>query len=437
MGEAYVKSRSCSFDTLSYSSGVQSSPPFGGPVPFSVQQRPTNLASLVDSLSGEKNPKWRDQVRQGIGATTPCSGTRFTLTPGRHAYGLNVFELPPVNQPTEKANVTYGNAVWQITSIPFNTIPTVPIDVMTRVTNRVISRFIAQAQDSRTAFEAGQDLGEYKETLNTIRRPMHSLRNKLLHYISSLTKAKTKVRGVHNLRKVLADTYLEFRFGVNPLAMDVADAIAKVGSFRFDVVPLHASSSEDYASTVSRFGLGIPSDPLNSLGPTASVKDYSHFQLRYKGAIRTGADPNGKASLAQELQLLPRDWLPTAWDLLPYSWIADYFTNIGDIIRSLCFVFNDITWANRTSRTFREQVYNSIGLSTPNNFHAGGYRTVTYTTYMVPARSTFRMTKFQRDKLTPSDLLPRFTISLPFSYRPWENLSALVFSRAKKIVPFF
>jgi hypothetical protein len=49
--------------------------------------------------------------------------------------------------------------------------------------------------------------------------------------------------------------------------------------------------------------------------------------------------------------LHPSNWLPTAWELLPYSFVYDYFANIGDIINAATVQQSDMTFGNRLIRT--------------------------------------------------------------------------------------
>ena len=44
-----------------------------------------------------------------------------------------------------------------------------------------------------------------------------------------------------------------------------------------------------------------------------------------------------------------RDFLPTVWELIPYSFVVDYFTNIGNMIDSLSIIESDIGWKDYTS----------------------------------------------------------------------------------------
>lgn len=388
--------------------------------------------SKQSTFSGERNPLWRDQVRSGNNATTPASGTLYYGSPGQCSYAVDHLDIPVGGT---KLEVFRGHARWQLSAWQFSDTIAVPGTTVTRVTNRVISRFLSQAKELTTSFESGQDLGEYKETLRTIRKPLASMHDHLESYFARLTKIKRKKKP-GSLPKALADTYLEFRFGINPLVLDVTDAVTKCGSHRWPTAHLKSSSKELYSSTVGSQLCTISGDYLNSYQPNIMYKDDSIYSVRYRGAVRTHADPDGKSSIVRELQLLPQDWLPTAWDLLPYSWIADYFTNIGEIIQALSFITSDLVWAEKSIQTKRDRLYTSFSFLNLKEFSS--YKTVSLVgSGKLDSHPRQGIVKFQRSKLLESDLMPRFEFRIPTGKYPYLNMGALLLSRASHLVPFF
>jgi hypothetical protein len=130
--------------------------------------------------------------------------------------------------------------------------------------------------------------------------------------------------------------------------------------------------------------------------------------------------------LSQELQLDLPHFLPTVWDLIPYSFVVDYFTNIGDYLSGLSLRFSDVSWGCKTVSTESGYLFgpwywgpNSV----PQNqeelavCYGGG--------------GSWNNRRGTRSILTPSDLAPKLQFSLPFSSRPWENIGALILSRLR------
>jgi hypothetical protein len=44
----------------------------------------------------------------------------------------------------------------------------------------------------------------------------------------------------------------------------------------------------------------------------------------------------------------PSEFVPTAWELMPWSFLVDYFTNIGDILTSSVTDTSSVRWVNRS-----------------------------------------------------------------------------------------
>jgi hypothetical protein len=386
---------------------------------------------IQSNFLGVTNPYWRNQVRHGESATTPASGVLYSdsteyLTFGGHQEYNNARDNWSVDVSTggyDRLN-NGGNASLVVS-------PSISDDV----TARAISDLLNDAKSKMSAFEAGQDLGELRETIHSCLHPMQSIRDHVLGYFDVLQKKRRGRRKV-SLPKALSDTYLEFRFGWNPLASDVADAIAKIPFNRPSVQAIHGKAHRVVDSNSSD-SLPLPMDGEGTIRTSYNWKSTSKFSVKYMGAIWTRADHGaGRIPLAQSLQVLPRDWLPTAWDLIPYSWIADYFTNIGDIINAACFPSSLMAWCACTSvtqyvsqRTVAEQAF---GFTEPP--FVTDYKTK-YFCYGGNRRVSEK--RFTRSPINPLDLMPPLRIRIPVSSRPWENMGALMLSRSRSLTPFF
>lgn len=395
--------------------------------------------SILNSSSGVKNPTWRTQVKRHQNATTAFNATYTTgdatwCTIEWHSFYSNA---------TGSVYQGYDFEVGAMLHYPnISSLPSVPGAVSTRVTNRCIQKFNALSDQIRSSVELGQDLGEYKETLESIHRPLSSMRDKIFDYLHQLGKLKRKIKNPPSLAKALADTYLEWRFGINPLVSDVAQLIADAGRYRFPLYPFSVTSGEEYAVSLgtqqvnpSQQWSGMAFDGLG-LVPTWNTRSSSAYSVRYKGELYSGCNvKTGQISRAQAWELTPKDWLPTAWDLLPYSWIADYFVNVGDMIRGLCSCFSDVAWGCKTVRTTGKLDYSPITI-TPLVINPS-FHWVYKNHIALGGNASWVTRNVQRSPLVSSDLMPRFQIRVPVSKYPYYNMGALVLSRAKQLVPLF
>jgi hypothetical protein len=313
-----------------------------------------------------------------------------------------------------------------------------PQSVIDRVRNQCIRRFLDRCESIRSTFEAGQDLGEYKETLESVKHPMHSIQKYTLAYYAKLKKVRHKYRrNVPSLKKVLSDSYLEWHFGISPFVDDVASAIADLRRQRLPVYPVHARAHERYNGTagiVPYSTIGFSSMPNTVY---ARYNSYGTYNVQYKGAIRSGVDPSGAIVLAQAYQLDLPHFLPTAWDLIPYSWLVDFFLNVGEVIRGLSFVTANLTWGCVTTVqdeyiTCGDVYYDAPAVSPPSGTRLGTNRTITHTGSGYSLKRTF-----SRGILTGSDLVPTLTARLPHTMYQFADIGAILVSRFTKLVPFF
>jgi hypothetical protein len=114
--------------------------------------------------------------------------------------------------------------------------------------------------------------------------------------------------------------------------------------------------------------------------------------------------------------LLPKNFLPTAWELIPYSFLVDYFTNISTIIDAWSFINGNLAWAYKTERSEIRTHNKFAGLSVDSpgkiaSFNVGDTVWVERTV--------------QRRNL--SSLIPNFGFRLPgFGSRKALNIATLV-----------
>lgn len=406
MSEAYsrILNRNFQFWWEEYGEGI-----FGVDIPFRHVIGRTLDNSIV--RSGSKNPAWRQQVHSGSEATT--------------SYSCSVTEIPDIyytaytrthstSQPLQWHWYSSGGRfVWDTGALSF---PSATASQVTSARNRCIQRFLERCNSVRTSFEAGQDIGELKETIESIIHPMNSLKELTLGYISRAKKLRRGRRGP-SLAKALADSYLEYRFGWRPLALDVADAVSSVHQRQMsDLIRVSASATTTDASSFGTLQRNVSNGAL-----FVNYKSHVEYGVRYIAGVRTG-QVGGYRPLAQELQLDLPHFVPTVWDLIPYSWIVDYFTNIGDWLQGLCFRFSDLPWGcvNTVTKS-RIDLYGidfapAVGQTLETKSLSGG---------------PFSLSKnsFTRAPMHPGDVVPELTFEVPLSSRPWENLGALLTSR--------
>jgi hypothetical protein len=384
----------------------------------------SGAVAYTDSFTGEYNPTFRAQIQAGHDATTPATGIKYSIE------GTRFMHYNRTGVAFDKYDVQY-DVIGEAPLLWPNPLFTPSTALVADIRNRAIRKFLDNAKSARSSFEAGQDLGEIKQTIESLIHPMNSLKELTLSYFSKLTKAKAKYKKAPALHKALSDSYLEYRFGWRPLALDIADAYAGL------------TNRNRMSSTASCYGSAGGTEMIGvvegSVLPTGDARydlttyTYYEYSYRIKGAIRLNLNKDGNIPVLQALQLSTlNDFAVTAWDLLPYSFVVDYFTNVGDIINAVTFPFSDLTFACGTERIKLTSRY----VSTLKTIQDGsGVHWISQS--FSPFNAKLHVTKFTRSRLDSLDLIPSARFSLPVSSRPWENIGALLSSNIKSLVPFF
>jgi hypothetical protein len=389
--------------------------------------QPLSLVDFGDvpagkSLSGSYNPEWREQVAAGTNAATAMSAFEASYEPGN----LSCFAVIQ-NNTDPSVLISYGAAGQLRPNGWRQHEPDVPSDILTEVTNRAIRKFLDAADSARSSIEFGQDLGEWRETVRGFTHPLQSLREFTFSHLAKVKKLTRTVKHKALLSKMVADTWLEFNFGWRPLAQDVYEgAKGLLDNKHLDVQRIGSTATGTYPV------VDLPNSGGTSIGGGIvfyRLRVTGAYSVHFYGAIRTGAVDH-KVGVLQALQLDLPHFVPTIWDLLPYSWVVDYFTNAGDILKALSFRDSNLVWGNKTVRN--EYLYHWDTQLVMNNYDTFSYHLLFQEDLSVNPSGLVKTV--ERGALQPGDLIPKVRISLPLgSLRPWENLASLFLGRQQEI----
>lgn len=398
--------------------------------PFNNSSDTYGRIGWQDTFTGVQNPYWKAQIKAPASATTPASGIRY-----------NVRSLPYMSGSVEAysgshATRNYIYRYYALDGVPFEPLPSViarnSVDTATlnRVTARAYSLYLEKAKSAISSFESGQDLAEIRQTIESVIHPFKSLRKHVLSYFPKVKKLRGRYKKASDLKKALADAYLEWTFGWKPLTFDIADGIVGLSNKRLPLTPIESHASAHYT-----FAEGIYNSDLTNALYHAYGKVISVFSMRLKGVVNAYYKDGTPPGIAQELQLLPEDFAPTAWDILPYSFVIDYFLNVGDVIRAFSFPSAALVWTNQSilDSSFSTVSFSPwrAGLDAQFPISLGYTRNheISCPNFDVEART------FSRSAV--SSLVPPVVFSLPLSARPWENIAALIAGGTRGLLPFY
>jgi len=402
-------------------------------------------SDVNDSVVSEnKMPNWRDRITRGLNATTAFLGERrrFTYHDGymysKRWCGGSVQRFGHIE---ETGNFANSSVLASPSSAPSQS-------VNNEVHGRAMMRFIREARAAQGAFRGATWFAELADTIRTIRNPARSFRRGIDDYISTARRnarraarnvrppvnraeaerlLRSNPRAARAMGRAVTDTWLEYQFGWQPLVSDIGNGVlaglrlSRRLAPRKRVNALERMEAPDSTSFVVRTVAGHE--------VTWEVIDSFVYSVLFYGAVKIEVDSPTLGG-TQEFGVRLRDWAPALWEVIPYSFLIDYFTNIGDIVEVLSFPKSDIQWVSRTIRnsTIRDGTrtrYRNTGPVYPAN---NAYVLVENT----PCTYHWERTWIDRHQYSVDGLTPRLILEIPGSqqFKKYLNMGALAAGRS-------
>jgi hypothetical protein len=267
---------------------------------------------------------------------------------------------------------------------------------------------------AHTGFQSQILAGETPEALRMIRTRALSLFQGFRRYISGAKKRRRRRASGRERQRDVAKLWIEYQFGWAPLFSDIENSVGALQHPRSDRKFISAFSQHD-------------SNPVVIEGETAagpciykqSARFLRSYYVKYYGVVRM--DPSYTASGAlKHWGISTQEFLPTLWELMPWSFAIDYFTNLGEIVRARSYYSVRPQWVSKLIRQKRVGRYSAHGARLDPAFTSAW--TVTDTTdqqslFEIESSATLRVRKATLE-------LPTLSFELP-GPKQWLNLRAL------------
>lgn len=367
-----------------------------------------------DSVTfGENVPDWRKRLREGLNATTSMSGIRHSIrvVPGLHHAKRNFGAVTAV-----KLSGLIGCSLMGPDPV-IGDVSSADAD------NFALGKFAQKVVNAQAAIQGGVVLGELRQTLQTIRNPARGLRR----LVDDWTDIARRIRAARRLGPLsshikrvtenLADAWLEVQFGWKPLLNDIRNADLALHKYNVGqsvvtrrITSAHTITGNHSYSASDHEALGARYDSV--------VQGRKDVTVIYRGAVRLEArDP--KVMDPALFGFSPEQFLPTIYELAPWSFLIDYFSNIGGVVYGLSTLGTDLAWCNLTVR----RTSHVDQWTTPTTTVDG------VTVVHVPSKVISETVSVQRDTYNGL-LIPSVSFKIPgFRSLKWLNIAALVANR--------
>lgn len=374
----YHKDHSISFSSRSF--GRSWLDGWTAPPAYTSASRQLVLKRVLD---GTRLPSWKQILAAGGNATTPMTATFDTV------------DAVPWGNVTQKWRYN-ANPNWiyiqelrgdvGLTNGADQFGPTDPVADTSFVENLARAKYFSRLKDLTTSFDGLVFAGELKETLALLKSPTRAIMNLGEDFLRTVKNRKRA--NPRRWRNDLGSAWLEQAYGWKPL---INDAQAAVETFLRLTEPrlanlkrINVSVKKPYDTSSSLTGYKRAGGLMGSVNGDGFIIDvlqgsrYEYVTIRYRSGVKVLTDGAPKWYDQDLWGFSPANWIPSAWNLLPWSFLADYVTNVGDMLESMCVRHYDLAYCSRTmiresfqTRVLAIRAKSSIGIDTSQYTHMG------------------------------------------------------------------
>lgn len=368
----------------------------------------TQRFTQVGTRNTENSPLWRDRIKKGLNATgflngtdvvvtkTPASTIRYLKVSGGSGLLRQYYDGDPL-----ALDEYYPGAV----STPH----------VVSADNTALMEFVSRIRQAQTKVQALVMAGEAGKTARAIANSGKQLQDGLFSLVwDSYRRLKREPPATRrkNWSAIVSDLWLTYVYGVQPLISDIkglAEAKAQNDAAQNPRIFVQGKGKSNGFITSNQHILN-----LNGVIVSADSKREVFADCRYFGVVRATI-PN---TSNQMQSLAGYDWsnvVPSIWELIPYSFVADYFSNISEILDAWSLNQATVGWVSRTSRYGgRNSILGSTDVTLNGPGDSSNYSPFTFT---IETRTVDR-------RALSSVPVPGLVFSLP-GMKPWVNMIAL------------
>lgn len=392
--------------------------------PYRSATSPQSSISLQRGVTVKGGPfaRWKTRLQSGTATTSALSYVGFNLKwPSNAMFSGIVGTDPATKKSSDFVQHTY------YLNLPVSSWgPTVS---GVQANNDALTRFVNKARQAQSSFMGGVFVGEIREAVRMFRPASSGLLQGMLTYLRSTKKVarrfKTGKKGskrsvAAERTRALSDMWLEYSFGWSPFINDIESASKELTRIANEGVETKRVQGGGRAVSKNRV-VDYTSHTAGGITQYFDLMAEAEYDFRYKGSVKVkSALSSPIAGVAEKLGFTFSQFVPTIWELIPWSFCVDYFTNVGDVLSAVSFPRSDLVYVVKgTKWTNRNTLYPTrIVLTGPQNFFAWQGRT---SSPGVTVLEQFGLDR--REYLEP--LIPTLEFGIPGMPRQAFNLAAL------------
>lgn len=370
----------------------------------------------TDSRVGGSVRNWKRKIAECTDATGNYSRTIIRQGLIR---GEVVFTITNPNQGNQRQQMRMHGVITNSGSghPAAPSVPTNSQDTQARI------NFMKKVRKTQRGFQTGVFLGELRETIHMVTRPASALRHAISSYSSAAKYAYGRAGGGRRGLKAVSGTWLEHSYGWRPLFSDIdqgMSALARLPRVYGEVIT-------GYSEQRTVAGPAKWNPIWENTTVQLQFMDVNTTRVRYKGMLAFANDRSKAEEWNQKWGLTLSDFAPTAWELIPYSFLVDYFTNVGDIIDTASMGTVALRWGFKSSFAAGQRILTSYKLANIGGWSPNSTWHWTPNSLVCVCPELSRV-QFDRTSISSVSVgISDFQVKVPGvdDWRKWANIAAL------------
>jgi hypothetical protein len=315
---------------------------------------PVLLASEMETMTDEVVPGYRDRIARGEVINNACNYQKISV--GGTGGGTRV-----ATHKTTGAvhNVGGGGSLTQYyrTALSAGLRPT-PVATSCKTANVLINQAAAAAlaQVDSSPYSFAEDIATWKQTAGFLKNPLASLGKLSKAFSTDVAKLQERRKALQRAQAI-ADVWLSYRFAFSPLIKSINTAIDAYAA------PVERPARRTARGSATDMGQNLGNNQVKGSPPNQYWWDVGSTLTRQASAVILYEVSNPVTDWRFKYGLRTKDLPELIWDLVPYSFMVDRISDVGQTIRGLTNLADPAVKILAGSTTIREESSNTYRLT--------------------------------------------------------------------------
>lgn len=405
------------------------------PASTTVLTNAVTRVKMAGSRTGTKLENWREIIRSGGNATTPYTLDRTKMLEMTGGYSQAVMlDWDPVWKTIYTVRETMSGF---LAPENVNLIHLVPDTSAAEAT--ALTKVYKKIESTISHLNSAAVLAEGVDVIRQFGAPFSAIVDLTNRRLNRLQLESRGLKGSTTFRKIkfaeiVASSYLEYAFGLAPLISDTEKAAEALARWQFEATGESRLRQRAGGRGMDEKVTTSTDTDTRGMGLVHLINVRTRTQRRVQYVV--GLDASAIAAfgsndrLRQLLGFTPEKWIPAAWEVVPWSWLVDYFFNVQDILQSGVTSTAGVKWISKTVTqvTTREKSVDfNYKLSRERAINGYGYG-YGYSGTGSPGRTVRVRTTLTRTVPQSLGIVP-LTVHFPVKWRQYANMAAVLVAR--------